>query len=139
MKAEEELTIQISCFFAFRCQALLDPLELIHPRCSIKCGKTPTLRKTNHVFLNLPKLSSRIEAFIEKRSAAGEWSSNALKISAGWLRSVLQPRCITRDLRWGVPVPLPGYEKKVLVLRNKRSEEAEGSLLYLFGCCYCCF
>lgn len=47
-----------------------------------------------------------------KKSAPG-WSSNAQVIGRAWLREGLKPRCITRDLKWGVPVPLDGYREKV--------------------------
>lgn len=98
-----------------KCGALLNPTELIEPRCKVT-GTIPVLRTTNHLFLDLPSLESRLREFIESSSGRGGWSSNARQVTAAWLRDGLKPRCITRDLKWGVPVPgdaIKGFEDKV--------------------------
>lgn len=95
------------------CGQLLDPLELKHPRCKLDCS-TPITRDTNHVFLELDKLQSEIEAFFQDSNANGAWSNNGKFVTSGWLKEGLQPRSITRDMRWGTAVPLPGYEEKVI-------------------------
>ena len=94
------------------CQTLLDPTELINPRCMV-CGTTPVIRKTKHLYLDLPKILPILEKWIDERSETGFWAKNAVQVTKSWLRDGLQERCITRDLKWGIPVPKPGYENKV--------------------------
>jgi methionyl-tRNA synthetase len=93
-----------------KCQRLLDPEQLIEPRCKI-CRKAPVLRSSDHLYLDLPKLQEKLTSWID--SAAPGWSRNAQSITAAWLKQGLEPRCITRDLKWGVPVPIvdPALEK----------------------------
>lgn len=95
------------------CGKLLDTLELKNPRCKID-GSTPITRDTEHVFLELDKLQSEIETFFQESSENGAWSSNGKHITSAWLKEGLQPRSITRDMKWGTKVPLPGYEEKVI-------------------------
>ncbi|SCU79592.1 LADA_0B01772g1_1 [Lachancea dasiensis] len=96
-----------------KCGALLDPFELIEPRCKLD-GSTPEPRFSDHVFLSLDKLESRINKWVEKSSTEGGWSKNSKTITNSWLKEGLQPRCITRDLVWGTPVPMEKYKDKVL-------------------------
>ncbi|KXX77035.1 putative methionine--tRNA ligase, cytoplasmic [Madurella mycetomatis] len=95
------------------CGSLLEPLELIRPRCKID-GSTPVTRETKHIFLELDKLQPETDAFFQEAATKGGWSSNGKSITSGWLKEGLRPRSITRDMRWGTAVPLPGYEKKVI-------------------------
>lgn len=97
-----------------RCAKLLDPVELLNPRCKL-CGGSPVLRDTVHLFLDLPKLVEPLSRFVEKSSREGRWTSSSLSITEAWLKN-LQPRCITRDLKWGIPVPLPDPKFKSKVL-----------------------
>jgi methionyl-tRNA synthetase len=92
------------------CGKLLNPTELKAPRCKL-CGTTPILKSTKHLFLDLPKLSEKLENWVG--TASSEWTNNSTQITRAWLKDGLKPRCITRDLKWGTPVPLPGYESKV--------------------------
>jgi methionyl-tRNA synthetase len=92
------------------CGKIYDPKDLINPRCSI-CGSAPIIRKTNHLFLDLPQFEERLLSFIEAHKSM--WSTNAVNFSLAWIRDGLEARCITRDLEWGVHVPLPGWEHKV--------------------------
>lgn len=87
------------------CGKLLNPTELKEPRCKV-CRKTPVVRSSNHLFLDLTKLQPAVEAFVEKQAVAGDWSTNSTSISRAWLTEGLKPRCMTRDLKWGTPVPL---------------------------------
>ena len=96
-----------------KCGKLLDPLELKNPTCKLD-GATPVPRDTKHVFLLLDKLQDGIAEWNKKASTEGAWSSNGINITENWLREGLKPRGITRDLKWGTPVPLEGYDKKVL-------------------------
>jgi methionyl-tRNA synthetase len=94
------------------CGKLLDPTELKEPRCS-RCGATPSPRSTSHLYIDLPRIKDRLEAWITEASAAGFWANNAIQMTQAWIRDGLRERAITRDLKWGIPVPKPGYEKKV--------------------------
>ena len=94
------------------CGKLLDPTELINPKCSV-CGSTPIVKTTKHLFINLPKALPLLKEWMDKASKEGFWANNAIQITNSWIRDGLQERCITRDLKWGIPVPKPGYEDKV--------------------------
>ena len=94
------------------CQTLLDPTELIAPRCGV-CGTTPVAKLTRHLYIDLPKALPLLEAWMEKASVEGFWSHNAIQMTRSWIRDGLKERCITRDLKWGIPVPKEGYENKV--------------------------
>ncbi len=95
------------------CGQLLDPLNLINPKCKVD-GATPIVRETTHIHLKLEELQPRIEEWTKKSIEQGAWSKNARIITESWLKTGLKDRGITRDLKWGVPVPLPGFENKVL-------------------------
>ena len=92
------------------CGSLLNPTELVNPRCKFT-GTEPRFVPSQHLFIDLPKLTSRLEEYV--REGESRWSFNCNTITKAWLRDGLKPRCITRDLSWGTPVPVPGYEKKV--------------------------
>jgi len=94
------------------CGKLLDPTELKEPQCSA-CGSVPSLRKTNHLYIDLPSIKEKLENWIKKASIDGYWAHNAIKMTQAWIRDGLKERAITRDLKWGIPVPKPGYENKV--------------------------
>jgi methionyl-tRNA synthetase len=94
------------------CQKLLDPTDLKEPQCSA-CGSSPTLEKTNHLYIDLPAIKDKLEAWIKTVSQKGFWANNAVQMTHAWIRDGLKERAITRDLKWGIPVPKPGYEKKV--------------------------
>ena len=96
-----------------RCGHLLDPFDLVRPRCKLD-GATPVPRETKHVHLLLDKLQPAIEEWSAKASDEGAWSRNGRLITESWLKEGLKDRSITRDLKWGTPVPLPGYEDKAL-------------------------
>lgn len=95
-----------------RCQSLLNPTELIDPKCKMT-GTTPVVRQTRHIFLDLPALTESLQSYINETSALGGWSANCVQVTKAWMDQGLKIRCITRDLKWGTPVPLPGYEDKV--------------------------
>lgn len=95
------------------CTNPLSPLELIHPRCKL-CSDKPVIRETKHLALALDKLQEQISAWVDTSSSKGEWSANTVGMTQGWLKEGLKPRMVTRDLKWGVPVPLKGWEDKVM-------------------------
>ena len=95
-----------------KCGSLIDAFDLINPRCKLD-GHSPVPRDSRHLFLQLDKLQPRIEEWAKKSSEEGGWSRNGRIITESWLKDGLHPRCITRDLKWGVQVPLEGFDKKV--------------------------
>lgn len=94
------------------CGSLLDPTELKNPKCAT-CGNTPEVRETKHLYIDLPSISKHLDSWMNKASVDGKWSDNAINITKAWIRDGLNERAITRDLKWGIPVPKEGYENKV--------------------------
>ena len=92
------------------CGKLINAVDLKQPRCKI-CNATPQVKSSKHVFINLPNVESELNDWLEQSSQV--WTKNAREIAKSWLKGGLQPRCITRDLKWGTPVPMKGYESKV--------------------------
>lgn len=95
-----------------KCGRLINAVELKEPQCKV-CQQTPVIRSSKHLFLDLPKLESELDQWLEKSTGSGDWTANAKHITRSWLRDGLKPRCITRDLQWGTPVPHPDYSDKV--------------------------
>lgn len=94
------------------CNTLLDPDELIEPR-SVLDGSTPVLRETEHYFLDLPKLAH--EGLAEWLDTDKEhWRPSVINFARNYVNEGLQGRPITRDLEWGIKVPLEGWENKCL-------------------------
>lgn len=96
-----------------KCGHLLDAFDLINPRCKLD-GATPVRRNTKHIYLLLDRLQPEIENWVHTAIAEGKWPKNSRVITESWLKEGLKSRGITRDLKWGVPVPREGYENKVL-------------------------
>ncbi len=94
------------------CGKLLEPTELKNPRCS-SCGATPEVRATKHLYIDLPGILPIYEKWMKEASVKGQWSKNSLQMTQAWIRDGLQERAITRDLKWGIPVPREGFETKV--------------------------
>jgi len=94
------------------CGNQLDPIDLINPRSKIN-GETPKFVETEHFMLDLPAFADALGSYLQSKQ--GEWRPNVLKFSLNLLGD-LQPRAITRDLDWGVPVPLEGWSDR----ENKR-------------------
>ncbi|KAI5280628.1 methionine--tRNA ligase, cytoplasmic isoform X1 [Manis pentadactyla] len=95
-----------------KCGKLINATELKKPQCKV-CRSRPVVRSSQHLFLDLPKLEKRLEEWLGKTLPSSDWTPNARFIIRSWLRDGLKPRCITRDLKWGTPVPLEGFEDKV--------------------------
>ncbi|KAM9860060.1 methionine--tRNA ligase, cytoplasmic [Aulostomus maculatus] len=95
-----------------KCGRLINAVELREPQCKV-CRQTPVVRSSKHLFLDLPKLEAQLEQWLEKSTSAGDWTANAKQITRSWLRDGLKPRCITRDLQWGTPVPHQDFKEKV--------------------------
>lgn len=95
-----------------KCGCCLKGTDLIDPKC-VLCSGTPCLRSSNHLFLRLDKLQDRIRAYF--KTTKDGWTANAQVIYEEWMKKKIHVRCMTRLLkyRWGVPVPLAGFEDKV--------------------------
>ncbi len=94
-----------------KCGSSLNATDLINPVSTVS-GSKPVLKETKHWFLPLNQYQERLEEFILRGHP--EWKSNVYGQCKSWLKEGLQPRAITRDIDWGIPVPLPGAEGKVL-------------------------
>ena len=97
-----------------KCGSSLSPTDLINPRSKLS-GNTPVLKMTKHWFLDLGKYTPFLKKWILEDHAS-DWKNNVLGQCRSWLESGdgLQPRSMTRDMDWGIPVPIPGAEGKVL-------------------------
>lgn len=89
------------------CGNQLDPTDLIEPRSKIN-GEVPEFVESQHFFLDLPALAEALTAFIDDREASGLWRPNVIRFSKGLLKD-MKPRAMTRDIDWGIPIPLDGW------------------------------
>ncbi len=88
------------------CGRQLDPSDLENPRSRID-GEVPEFRETEHFFLDLPALAEQLQAWLATRE---DWRPNVIRFSTQFAKE-LQPRAITRDLDWGVPIPVEGWQE----------------------------
>ncbi len=89
------------------CGNQLDPIDLIDPRSTID-GTPPVFKTTKHLFLDLPAFKERLTEWIASQE---HWRPNVRRFSLNFVQE-LKPRAITRDLDWGVPIPVAGYEEQ---------------------------
>ncbi|MBO7259857.1 MAG: methionine--tRNA ligase [Paludibacteraceae bacterium] len=94
-----------------KCGTSLSPLDLINPKSTIS-GSTPVLKQTKHWYLPLDKHEAWQKEWILEQHK--EWKANVYGQCKSWLDMGLQPRAVSRDLDWGIPVPVEGAEGKVL-------------------------
>jgi methionyl-tRNA synthetase len=95
-----------------KCGGTFEAYELLNPKCII-CSKAIGLKTSEHLFLDLEKVDPELQQFVDNTSnKKGTWTNNSVAITQGWFKQGLKARCITRDLKWGVPVPKPGFEDK---------------------------
>jgi len=92
------------------CGKLIETTKLIDPKCKM-CGNTPVIRNTKHWFLDLPKFQNDLMKWLDGKSY---WKPNVINFIKNWIESGLLERAVTRDLDWGVPVPLENAIGKVL-------------------------
>jgi len=93
-----------------KCGTTLSPNELLNPK-SMLSGASPVLKPTKNWFLPLDQWQGELTKYIDSHP---EWKTNVLGQVKSWLQEGLKPRAMTRDLNWGVPIPLPDTEGKVL-------------------------
>jgi methionyl-tRNA synthetase len=94
-----------------KCGTSLNPTDLLNPRSALT-GNVPVMKETRHWFLPLDQYQERLEKWILEQHK--EWKPNVYGQCKSWIDQGLQPRAVTRDLEWGVPVPIEGAEGKVL-------------------------
>ncbi len=92
------------------CGKTLDPHELVKPHSKLNPDTPIEFRETDHFFFLLSKLQPKLEDYVRK--TAGHWRPNTINFTQNWLREGLKDRPITRDLTWGIPIPMEGYEDK---------------------------
>ena len=95
-----------------KCGKLLDALLLVNPKCKV-CSTTPVIKQSTNLYLDLAEIQEQLENWVDESSVKGEWSKNSISTTKAWLKEGLKGRCITRDLKWGTPVPLEGFTDKV--------------------------
>lgn len=95
------------------CGSFLNPMDLIAPRSKIT-GNPPVVRETNHLYFPLGAYQKRLEEFVAERDRRDGWKENVLQYCRTWFQDGLEDRAYTRDLDWGVQVPLPQYKGKVI-------------------------
>ena len=90
------------------CGKILDPQELENVKCKI-CGTNPEIKTSDHLFLVLSKFESKLIDWMKDKK---HWKSSVLKFTNNWLKEGLHDRAITRDMTWGINVPVEGFEDK---------------------------
>ena len=95
------------------CGSLYDPSELLNPKSKIS-GSTPTLKETSHYYFPLGKYQPALEKYVDEMNAKYGWKDNVLQYCRGWFKDGLKDRAITRDLDWGIKVPVEGAAGKVI-------------------------
>ncbi|MDQ6688643.1 MAG: methionine--tRNA ligase [Actinomycetota bacterium] len=91
------------------CGNQLDAQDLIHPRSKLN-GETPEFVETQHFFLDLPALADALGAWLGGREASGTWRPNVIRFSQNILKEI-RPRAMTRDIDWGIAIPLAGWQE----------------------------
>lgn len=98
------------------CGSLYEPADLINPKSKIS-GEKPILKETSHWYFPLGEFQPRLEKYVNEMNEKYGWKDNVMQYCRGWFKDGLKDRAVTRDLDWGVKVPL---------------EEAEGKVLYVW-------
>ena len=92
------------------CGNQLDPTDLIDPRSRIN-GEVPEFIETQHFFLDLPALAEALKEWLDEREASDTWRPNVIRFSQNILEDI-RPRAMTRDIDWGIPIPLDGWREQ---------------------------
>ncbi len=93
------------------CGHLHAPSELTAPKCKT-CNTTPIWKPSTHLYLRLPEFQGSLTAWVQRTKQ--NWRKNAASVTDGWLAQGLKDRPITRDLLWGIPVPVEGFTEKCM-------------------------
>ncbi len=92
-----------------RCGQPLNPVDLVSPRCKL-CGQLPEFRQSEHFFIRLSAFQDDLIGWVKTRESL--WRPNVYRFSLSYLERGLKDRAVTRDISWGIPVPIEGYEEK---------------------------
>ncbi|HBY93454.1 MAG TPA: methionine--tRNA ligase [Chloroflexi bacterium] len=92
------------------CGRTLDAIELVNPRSKVS-GSTPVIRETEHFFFDLPAYTDELLRYVSSQT---HWRPNVQNFVQNYLKEGLKPRPVSRDIDWGIPVPVAGYENKVM-------------------------
>ncbi len=84
--------------------------DLINPKCAF-CGQDAVKKTTKHIYIKLDKLQPELQRWVESKKDI--WRNHVYMMTNKWFKEGLKPRCITRDIHWGIKVPLEGFEDKV--------------------------
>ncbi len=95
------------------CGSLYDPSELKNPKSKIS-GGTPTLKETTHYYFPLGRYQPALEKYVDEMNEKYGWKDNVLQYCRGWFKDGLKDRAITRDLDWGIKVPVDSAAGKVI-------------------------
>jgi len=93
-----------------KCGNMLTPETIKNPKCKI-CGSVPEVRQTKHLFFPFGDYQKQLEEYIAGKK---DWKDNVLQYCQGWFKAGLEDRAVTRDMEWGIKVPVEGYEDKVI-------------------------
>jgi len=93
-----------------QCGRPLNPIELVEPRCGV-CGAAPEFRESEHFFLKLSAFEDRLLTWLKRQK---HWKLNVYNFTLSYLENGLKDRAITRDIAWGVPLPIQGFDGKRL-------------------------
>lgn len=93
-----------------KCGKTYEITDLINPKCKF-CGEKAVLKETKHLYLKLDQISEELNSWIESKKPI--WRNSVYSEAKRWINEGLKPRCITRDIPWGIKVPREGYENKV--------------------------
>ena len=96
-----------------KCGTTLDPTDLIDPKCAI-CGSKPVIRSTKHWYFTLAKFEDKLKEYLDSKK---DWKHNVRDFALSWIKEGLKDRPISRDLDWGIPIPI---------------EEAQGKVMYVW-------
>jgi len=111
------------------CGSMLEPEELIDPRCSFCGGGDVEFRETKHWYLDLEKLSKPLEAYVGSRGFQG----NVHRYTQQMIDEGLRPRAMTRDIDWGIPAPFEGAEGKVIYVWGEAALGYVSAVIEHFG------
>ena len=90
------------------CGKILDPQDLVNVKCKL-CGNIPEIKTSDHLFLALSKFEFKLLNWMKDKK---HWKSSVMKFTQNWLKNGLKDKAITRDMSWGISVPIEGFEDK---------------------------
>ncbi|GKU26082.1 methionine--tRNA ligase [Clostridium folliculivorans] len=111
-----------------QCSEILDPEDLIDKKCKI-CGSEPIVKESRHLFFKLSNFDNKLKQLLNSEHG---WRDNAVKLTERYIKEGLRDRAVTRDLEWGIDVPLEGFEDKKIYVW------IEAVLGYLSASLKCC-